>query len=107
MLNAAQLKKMKPTAYLINTARGALIDEDALIEALANGDIAGAGLDVYENAPDVPLELRNLPNVVLLPHISSATWESRIEMGERVIINIRSFLDGHNPPDKVLVEEIS
>jgi len=107
LLNAARLKKMKPTAYLINTARGALIDEDALIQALASGSLAGAGLDVYENAPDVPMELRNLPNVVLLPHISSATWESRIEMGERVIINIRSFLDGHNPPDKVLVEEVS
>lgn len=106
LMNAARLKKMKPTAYLINTARGALIDENALIDALRSGVIAGAGLDVYEHAPEVPLELRNLRNVVLLPHISSATWESRIEMGERVIINIRSFLDGHNPPDKVLLEDV-
>jgi glyoxylate reductase len=106
LMNAARFKKMKSTAYLINTARGALVDEDALIDALKNGAIAGAGLDVYEHAPEVPVALRNLPNVVLLPHISSATWESRIEMGERVIINIRSFLDGHNPPDKVLLEEV-
>jgi glyoxylate reductase len=83
------------------------VEESALIEALEQGKIAGAGLDVYEHAPEVPLRLRNLHNVVLLPHISSATWESRIEMGERVIINIRSFLDGHNPPDKVLLEEVS
>jgi glyoxylate reductase len=105
LLNGARLKKMKRTAYLINTARGALIDEEALVDALRNGAIAGAGLDVYEHAPDMSMELRTMHNVVLLPHISSATWESRVEMGERVIINIRSFLDGHNPPDKVLVEE--
>lgn len=107
LINAAKLNKMKPTAYLINTARGAIIDEEALVDALKDGDLAGAGLDVYEHAPEVPMELRNLPNVVLLPHISSATWESRIEMGERVIINIRSFLDGHNPPDKVLLEDVA
>jgi glyoxylate reductase len=106
LMNEARLKAMKPSAYLVNTARGALIDEQALVDALKGGTIAGAGLDVYEHAPDVPHGLRDLPNVVLLPHISSATWESRIEMGERVIINIRSFLDGHNPPDKVLVEEV-
>lgn len=106
LINMARLKKMKPCAYLINTARGALIDEAALIEALKNGVISGAGLDVYEHAPEVPQELRALPNLVLLPHISSATVESRVEMGERVIINIRSFLDGHNPPDKVLLEEV-
>ncbi|MBN8543411.1 MAG: D-glycerate dehydrogenase [Alphaproteobacteria bacterium] len=105
LMNAARFKKMKPSAYIINTARGALIDETAMIDALKDGVIAGAGLDVYEHAPDVPHALRNQPNVILLPHISSATIESRLEMGERVIINIRSFLDGHNPPDKVLVEE--
>lgn len=107
LMNAARFHKMKPSAYFINTARGSLVDEEALIAALKQGTIAGAGLDVYEHAPDVPLALRNLPNVILLPHISSATIESRIEMGERVIINIRSFLDGHNPPDRVLVEEVS
>ena len=107
LMNAQRLALMKPTAYLINTARGALLDESALIEALEAGRIAGAGLDVFEHAPAVPEALKALPNVVLLPHISSATLESRHEMGERVIINIQSFLDGHQPPDRVLLEEVS
>lgn len=102
MIGAPQLQLMKREAYLINTARGALVDEHALIYALQQGTIAGAGLDVYEHAPHVPEALRLLPNVLLLPHISSATVESRAEMGERVIINIKSFADGHKPPDRVL-----
>ena len=105
MINAARLALMPPSSYLVNTARGALVDEVALVDALKSGRLAGAGLDVYAAAPELAPGLRALPNVVLLPHISSATLESRIEMGERVIINIRSFLDGHTPPDKVLVEE--
>ena len=106
MLNAARLACMKPSGYLINTARGALVDEVALVAALKSGRLAGAGLDVYAAAPELAPGLSDLPNVVLLPHISSATLESRLEMGERVIINIRTFLDGHTPPDKVLIEEV-
>ncbi len=104
LIGAEQFRLMKPTSYLINTARGALVHEQALVHALEQGTIAGAGLDVYEHAPQIPEGLRNLPNVVLLPHISSATIESRIEMGERVLINIRAFSDGHIPPDVVLVD---
>jgi len=106
LINAARLGLMKQGAYLINTARGALVDEAALIAALSAKRIAGAGLDVYEHAK-VPEALKALSNVILLPHISSATLESRQEMGERVIINIQSFLDGHQPPDRVLPEEVS
>ena len=102
MMGAAQFQLMKPEAYLINTARGALVDENALIHALKSGLIAGAGLDVYERAPAIPEKLRAQPNVLLLPHVSSATIESRVEMGERVIINIKMFADGHRPPDRVL-----
>jgi glyoxylate reductase len=107
MINGARLARMKPTAYIINTARGALIDEVALIQALDQGKIAGAGLDVFEHAPHVPDGLKNRPNVIALPHISSATIESRQEMGERVIINIQSFLDGHQPPNRVLLEDVT
>ncbi len=106
LMNEARLALMPPTSYLINTARGALVDEAALVAALKSGRLAGAGLDVYAAAPELAPGLRALPNVVLLPHISSATLESRLEMGERVIINIRSFLDGHTPPDKVLMDEV-
>ena len=102
LIGANQLAAMKRSAYLINTARGALIDEKALTYALTEGIIAGAGLDVYEHAPHIPDALRSLPNVLLMPHISSATVESRMEMGERVLINIRTFADGHRPPDRVL-----
>lgn len=102
MIGVPQFGQMKPDAYLINTARGAIIDERALIHALEQGLIAGAGLDVYEHAPNIPEKLRAQKNTVLLPHISSATIESRIEMGERVIINIKTFVDGHRPPDRVL-----
>ncbi len=80
-----------------------MVDEDALIAALRNNHIAGAGLDVYEGEPDIKPGFLELTNAVLLPHIGSATIESRTEMGEKVIINIKSFIDGHNPPDKVLV----
>ncbi len=102
MIGAAQLNMMKRDAYLINTARGAVIDEKALVHALKENIIAGAGLDVYEHAPNIPEELRIQPNVLLLPHVASATIESRHDMGERVIINIKMFTDGHRPPDRVL-----
>ena len=102
MIGAPQLQMMKRDAYLINTARGALVDEKALTHALKEGIIAGAGLDVYEHAPKIPDALRAQPNVLLLPHVASATIESRHEMGERVIINIKMFADGHRPPDRVL-----
>lgn len=104
LINATRLRKMRPDSYLINTARGAVVDEAALTEALAGGVIAGAGLDVYESEPQMSDKLRKLPNVVLLPHISSATIEGRAEMGEKVIINIKSYVDGHRPPDRVLPE---
>lgn len=107
LLDATRLMHMKKGSTLINTARGALVQEEALIAALAQGHLASAGLDVFEHAPEVPDALRNMPNVVLLPHISSATIESRQEMGERVIINIQSFLDGHQPPDRVLLEDVT
>lgn len=102
LIGAAQLRLMKRDAYLINTARGALVDEKALLYALQQGVIAGAGLDVYERAPNIPEDLRKQPNVLLIPHVASATIESRHEMGERVIINIKTFVDGHRPPDRVL-----
>jgi len=102
LLSAARLAKMKPESYVINTARGSIIDEAALISALKERRIAGAGLDVYEHEPNINPGFYECPNIVLLPHISSATWEARVEMGEKVIINIRSFMDGHKPKDRVL-----
>jgi glyoxylate reductase len=102
LINAERLKLMQRHAYLINVARGALVDEEALTEALARGGIAGAGLDVFEDEPAVPARLLKLPNVVLLPHMGSATFEGRQAMGEKVITNIRAFADGHRPPDQVL-----
>jgi glyoxylate reductase len=102
LLHARRLKLMKPEAYLVNTARGEVIDEAALIRALEAGELAGAGLDVYENEPAVNPRLKALPNVVLLPHMGSATLEGRIDMGEKVIINIKTFVDGHKPPDRVI-----
>jgi glyoxylate reductase len=102
LLNARRLKLMKPTAFIVNTARGNVIDEDALIAALEKRELAGAGLDVFENEPSVNPRLLALENVVLLPHMGSATLEGRIAMGEKVLINIKSFVDGHNPPDRVL-----
>ncbi|WP_300579150.1 D-glycerate dehydrogenase [Phenylobacterium sp.] len=102
LLSARRLKLMQPHAILINTARGEIVDEDALIDILAKGEIAGAGLDVFEHEPAVNPKLLKLPNVVLLPHMSSATVESRVDMGEKVIINIRTWMDGHRPPDRVI-----
>ena len=102
LLNARRLKLLKPSAVLINTSRGEVIDENALTRGLRAGEIAGAGLDVYERGAEINPRLRELPNVVLLPHMGSATIEGRIEMGEKVIVNIKTFADGHRPPDQVL-----
>ena len=96
---------MRPDAYLINTARGPIVDEAALIRTLEKRGIAGAGLDVFEHEPAISPKLLKLPNVVLLPHMGSATIEGRIDMGEKVIINIRTWVDGHTPPDIVLETE--
>ncbi len=104
LMGQEQFNEMREGAFLINTARGAIVDELALIHALETGQIAGAGLDVYEHAPNIKPKLRELKNVVLLPHISSATVESRVEMGEKVIINIKTFVDGHRPPDVVFAD---
>jgi glyoxylate reductase len=101
LMNARRLKLMKPSAVIINTSRGEVIDENALTRMLAAGELAGAGLDVYEHGTDVNADLRRLANVVLLPHMGSATIEGRMEMGEKVIINIKTFADGHRPPDQV------
>ena len=102
ILNARRLKLMKPSAYIVNTARGEVIDENALTRMLRAGELGGAGLDVYEHGHDVNPRLRDLPNVMLLPHMGSATIEGRLEMGEKVIINIKTFADGHRPPDQVV-----
>ncbi|MDP2740778.1 MAG: D-glycerate dehydrogenase [Pseudorhodobacter sp.] len=102
LMNARRLKLMKPTAVIVNTSRGEVIDENALTRGLRAGEIAGAGLDVFEHGHEINPRLRELPNVVLLPHMGSATIEGRTEMGEKVIINIKTFADGHRPPDQVL-----
>jgi glyoxylate reductase len=102
LMNARRLKLMKPSAVIVNTSRGEVIDENALTRMLRAHEIAGAGLDVYERGAEVNPRLRELPNVVLLPHMGSATVEGRIEMGEKVIINIKTFADGHRPPDLVV-----
>ena len=102
LMNARRLKLMKPSAVIVNTSRGEVIDENALARMLRDGAIAGAGLDVYEKGTKVNPRLREMSNVVLLPHMGSATIESRIEMGEKVIINIKTFQDGHRPPDQVV-----
>ncbi len=105
LLSARRPALLQPTAYIVNTARGDIIDEDALVRLIQDGKIAGAGLDVYENEPAMNTRLLRLATqgkMVLLPHMSSATIEGRIDMGEKVIINIRAFFDGHRPPDRVL-----
>ena len=102
LMNARRLKLMKPDAVIVNTSRGEVIDENALTRMLRAGEIAGAGLDVYEHGTEINPRLRELENVVLLPHMGSATLEGRIEMGEKVIINIKTFDDGHRPPDQVV-----
>ena len=95
---------MKPTAVVVNTSRGEVIDQNALTRMLRSGELAGAGLDVYEEGTQDNPRLRALSNAVLLPHMGSATVEGRVEMGEKVLINIQTFADGHRPPDLVLPE---
>jgi glyoxylate reductase len=102
LLSARRLRLLKPEAYLINTARGEIVDEAELIRMLVAGDLAGAGLDVYEGEPAVSRKLVKCDRVLLLPHLGSATIESRLEMGEKVIVNIKAAVDGHTPPDRVL-----
>jgi glyoxylate reductase len=102
LLSARRLKLLQPHSIVVNTARGEVIDEGALANMLAKGEIAGAGLDVYEHEPAINPKLMKLPNVVLLPHMGSATVEGRIDMGEKVIVNIKTFMDGHRPPDRVI-----
>lgn len=102
LLSARRLKLIRPEAYIVNTARGEVIDENALARMLDAGEIAGAGLDVFEHEPAVNPKLARSKRVLLLPHMGSATIEGRIDMGERVIINIKTFMDGHRPPDRVL-----
>ena len=102
LLSSRRLDLLQPHAYIVNTARGEVIDENALTRKLSKGEIAGAGLDVFEHEPAVNPKLIALDNVVLLPHLGSATIEARVDMGEKVIINIKTFADGHNPPDRVL-----
>jgi glyoxylate reductase len=105
LISARRLKLLKPGAIIVNTARGEIIDETALVKMLEAGEIAGAGLDVFEHEPSVPPKLARLAKsgkVTLLPHMGSATNEGRVDMGERVIVNIKTFIDGHTPPDRVL-----
>jgi glyoxylate reductase len=101
LLSARRLKLLKPTAYIVNTSRGEVIDENELARLIEAGAIAGAGLDVFEHEPAINPKLLASERVVALPHMGSATLEGRIDMGEKVIINIKTFLDGHSPPDKV------
>jgi len=105
LLSARRLKLIRPEAYIVNTARGEVIDENALARLIEGDEIAGAGLDVFEHEPAVSPKLVKLAKagrVVLLPHLGSATIEGRIDMGEKVIVNIKTFMDGHRPPDRVL-----
>lgn len=102
LLSGRRLKLLQPQAYIVNTSRGEVIDENALTRMLERNELAGAGLDVFEHEPAVNPKLQALENVVLLPHMGSATIEGRIDMGEKVIINIKTFADGHNPPDRVI-----
>jgi glyoxylate reductase len=105
LLSARRLKLLRPQAYVVNTARGEVIDENALIRMIEAGELAGAGLDVFEHEPAVSPKLARLARdgkIVLLPHMGSATIEGRIDMGDKVIVNIRTFMDGHKPPDRVL-----
>jgi glyoxylate reductase len=102
LLSRRRLELLPPHAFIVNISRGEIVDEEALADLIASGRLAGAGLDVYENEPRPNPKLLSAPNVVLLPHMASATVESRIEMGERVIINIKMFADGHKPPDRVI-----
>jgi len=102
LLSARRLNLLQPHALLINTARGEIIDETAMVKLLSEGKISSAGLDVYEHEPDINAELLTLSKPVLLPHVASATLEGRIAMGERVLVNVKSFIDGHTPPDLIV-----
>jgi glyoxylate reductase len=106
LLSARRLKLVRPQAIIVNTSRGEVIDEAALTRMLRNDELAGAGLDVFEHEPAINPKLRELENVVLLPHMGSATIEGRIDMGEKVMINIKTFVDGHRPPDRVLPSQL-
>ena len=103
LLSRARLSTLQPHVYIINTSRGKVVNEEALAELLSKGKIAGAGLDVFEREPSVSEVLLGAPNTVLLPHMGSATVEARIEMGEKVIINIQTLLNGHRPPDRIVL----
>ncbi len=105
LLSARRLKMLRPEAFVVNTARGEVVDENALARLIETGDVAGAGLDVFEHEPAVNpklLKLARAGKVIILPHMGSATIEGRVDMGEKVIINIKTFMDGHRPPDRVL-----
>ncbi len=102
LLSARRIKLLREEAYVVNTSRGEVVDENALTRALEAGELAGAGLDVFEHEPAINPKLLRLDNVVLLPHMGSATIEGRLAMGEKVIISIKTFVDGHTPPDRVL-----
>ena len=102
LLNAKCLGKMKSSAYLVNISRGEIIDQKALVRQLKDGRLGGAGLDVYDSEEVIGSDFKSLKNVFLLPHMGSSTLEGRIEMGEKVIINIKTFLDGHRPPDQIV-----
>ena len=105
LLSARRLKLLQPHAYIVNTSRGEVVDETVLTQLLREGKIGGAGLDVFEHEPAVNPKLLELDNVLLLPHMSSATIEGRLDMGEKVLINIKTFIDGHKPPDRVLADD--
>ena len=102
LLDAKCLGRMKPTAYLVNISRGEIIDQKALVRQLKDGLLGGAGLDVYDSEEIIGSDFKSLKNVFLLPHMGSSTLEGRIEMGEKVIINIKTFIDGHRPPDQIV-----
>lgn len=109
-ISQKRLALLKPDAYIVNTARGDIIDEDALIRALMDGKLAGAGLDVFEHEPrvnDKLIKLAKEGKVILLPHMGSSTLESRIDMGNSVIVNIRTFFDGHRPPDMIVPQHFA
>ena len=102
LMSKQRLHLMTPDSYIINTSRSEIIDENALLELLKRSKIAGAGLDVFRNKENRNIELLKVPNTILIPHLGSATVEGRIEMGEKVIVNIKTFIDGHNPPNRII-----
>ncbi len=106
LLSARRLRLLQPHAFLVNTARGEIVDENALTRMLERGDLAGAALDVFEHEPSINAQLVNNERVLLLPHMGSATLEGRVDMGERVIVNIKTFMDGHRPPDRVVSSQL-